>query len=513
MPQAPSVQSIVRTGLRYFLGELQFRDFSGGLNIRDAAPELAANESPDLWNITLDERGAIGKRLGYTKYNSSAFGLSLTSAGDYWASGQNQITQAGTGLYKDTTTTPFKTFSTPDACGMADFKGLLIIVHPVDGMFKYDGTTVTALGAGPKGNCILTWQNKLWVSGDPAAKSRVYFSAAGDETSWPGTNFVDLREKDQEAVTALAGASGIDVVGKPGMLAAKRRSLYRIYDSSTGAFQTLDTEIGCASPQSFTNGFQRTVLLSEKGIFWTDGVGPLRPASDKIAPLFDPVMVNFSKLDLWRAGAKGDRMYFSLCRAGSTANDLELEYHPLQGWIVANSCAASFYTTYRANDEKLYAGSPTVVGQVYQRFSGGSDDGTAITSRWQQRWVEPSSGHPARIGRVRIAGRGLFTAELFKDYQQTASESFTVDLRGTAAVYNDAAAIYDAAGVLYGPVNFQDTQDYAMNEVIKAFSLRFTETSSGTSAGLQILGTGATPTIGAFGAYGLFYTYRPLGLG
>ncbi len=44
---APSVQSIVRTGLRYHYGELQFRDFSGGLNIRDAAPELGAIISGD----------------------------------------------------------------------------------------------------------------------------------------------------------------------------------------------------------------------------------------------------------------------------------------------------------------------------------------------------------------------------------------------------------------------------------------------------------------------------------
>src|SRR6266508_3953312 len=128
-------------------------------------------------------------------------------------------------------------------------------------MFKYDGTTVTAIAAGPKGNAIAAWQNKLWVTGDPTAKSRVYFCAAGDESSWPGTSFVDLREKDQQPVLALAGASGIDVSGRPGLLAGKRRSTYRIYDSSTGAFQTLDTGVGVASPQAFTQIDQRTIFL------------------------------------------------------------------------------------------------------------------------------------------------------------------------------------------------------------------------------------------------------------
>jgi hypothetical protein len=49
--------------------ELQITDFSGGLNVRDAATELSENESPDLLNVVLDERGGVTKRLGYSKWN------------------------------------------------------------------------------------------------------------------------------------------------------------------------------------------------------------------------------------------------------------------------------------------------------------------------------------------------------------------------------------------------------------------------------------------------------------
>src|SRR3989304_1299026 len=38
-------------------------EFSGGLNLRDAPDELRANESPNLWNTTLDERGSVSQRL------------------------------------------------------------------------------------------------------------------------------------------------------------------------------------------------------------------------------------------------------------------------------------------------------------------------------------------------------------------------------------------------------------------------------------------------------------------
>jgi hypothetical protein len=510
---APSVTSLLRQGLRYFYGESQFRDFSGGWNIRDAQGELAANESPDLYNVTLDERGGISKRLGYTKYNSSAFGSSLVTNCFYWSTGQNLITQAGTKLYKDTSTTEFKTFTTSERCGFADFTGLLYFIHPTDGLFSYDGTTVTARAAGPKGTTLAPWQNKLWAAGDPLNKPRVYFSAAGDGTSWPGTNFVDLREKDTEIVTCLAGASGLDISGRAGLLAFKRRSTYRIFDSSTGQFQTLDTQIGAASSISVVNGFQRTVALGESGIYWTDGVGPMRPASDKIVTLFDPTQIAFSQLDKFSAGIKGDRMYFSLPRAGATANNLELEHHPLQGWIVASSSAASCYATYGKDDQIMYAGSPSVVGQVYRRLTGGSDDGTAITSRFQGRWAEPTGGHQVRINRARVTGRGSFTLDVFTDYQLSPSLSLTVNLSGSAAIYDDAGSVYDQAGVLYGPLKYQDFKDFPQLGVMRAISLRFSETSSASTTGLPILGTGAAPEVGAYGAYGINLSYVPLGIG
>src|SRR5712691_4600637 len=115
---APSVIQIMRQGLRYFYGETSLLDFSGGWNIRDAAGQLAANESPDLYNCTLDERGGVGKRLGMVKYNGTAFKAALNQNGMYEPSLQAQITQTGDSLYKDTSTVAFKTFTTTERCGM-----------------------------------------------------------------------------------------------------------------------------------------------------------------------------------------------------------------------------------------------------------------------------------------------------------------------------------------------------------------------------------------------------------
>jgi hypothetical protein len=60
-----------------------------------------------------------------------------------------------------------------------------------------------------------------------------------------------MREKDGKTVTALFGGSGL--------LAFKEDSTYRINDSTTGAYQTIDWNTGCVGPLA--------VCGSDEGIF------------------------------------------------------------------------------------------------------------------------------------------------------------------------------------------------------------------------------------------------------
>ena len=94
---------------------LRYHDFSGGLNLRDASGELAENESPDMMNITLDERGGITKRLGYAKDGSmSAFAANIVNL--FYSSVLGQlVVQEGVNVRKRTAAGTFslvKAFST-----------------------------------------------------------------------------------------------------------------------------------------------------------------------------------------------------------------------------------------------------------------------------------------------------------------------------------------------------------------------------------------------------------------
>jgi hypothetical protein len=467
---------------------LRVQDFSGGLNLRDAPSELGSKFSPDLWNVTLDERGGVGSRLGYGKFNGSSFTATPPQALFNWPTGNALLTQCGANLYANASTTSIHTFTTTDRVGMVEFLGPVYIIHPVDGLFTYNGTTFTLVSAAVKGNTIAAFQNKLWSSGDPANFTRVRFSNAGDPTTWAG--FVDIRDKDETAVVCVGPALGTDIVGRAGLTVFKNRSAYRLYDSATGAYQTIDSTRGAASALATTVVNNKILVVNEFGIFATDGVGPLKNVSEQLGPLWDPSEINVSRLSQFCAGTFGQRAYFSLPRAGATANNLMLEYHSEEGWITANSNAASCYAPL-ASAQQLYMGSPTVNGQVYQMFSTGADDGTAIASYFRTPWFELASGARCRLPNLRVNGRGTFTASMYRDYSLASPITRAVTITPTSGVAAYASDLHSLG-------------------VGRAFSLRIDATTSTTFSAPALLG-GAQPTVGAVGLYEL--AFYPIALG
>jgi hypothetical protein len=152
-----------------------------------------------------------------------------------------------------------------------------------------------------------------------------------------------------------------------------------------------------------------------------------------------------------------------------------------------------------------------VNGRVYEQFQGGSDDGTAISSYWQSRWIEPTAGHPVRVVRARINGRGVANINILRDYETVPIDTLGFNLTNTTGpLYDAATSTYDAS--MYAQVNkYQATQDFPQIGVVTSVALKISETSTSTSVGLSILG-GTEPAIGAWGIYGIDLSYVPLGL-
>lgn len=489
----------------------EIRDFSGGPNIRDAPPELAANECVDAWNVTFDERGGAASRLGYAKDNAVAF-LGGVVHNQFWSQVlAAKITQAGPSLYLGTAAAANKTFTTSELVTFCEMNSLIVACHPTDGLFtSADAITWTAVADpdAPKGTCVAVWQNKVFV-GRPDGS--VHWSVATDPTNWVATDFNKLWEKDQQGIVALHVGSGQDILGKPGLLCFKQESTYRISDAATGAYTTVDGTVGAAGPLAVVGVGSKVISISKRGIFWwrEDQAGMVE-ASDRFLPLWDPSQVNLAQLGLWCAGRVRNRAIFSLTRFGSTANDLAIEYSPDQAWLAPRSDAMSCYATSTGAGEVVYGGSPTASGQTYQLNSGGTDDGVAISGRFQTRWIELSSGFLASVWQVRLQGRGSGDCTVRKDYASSGGDLAAFDFTLAANDY-DAGLHYDT-GLLYGVPVFQSTVPRYSIGTCRQMSLLFEFTVSTTVSGPQVLGAGAAPQVGAFGLAGVTWLFTALGL-
>jgi hypothetical protein len=483
--------------------------FGGGLNLRDSQSKLDQSESPSAWNATIDDRGGAVKRLGYSKWNTAGQPAARIQAGYYsrllgktvWQAADKLYSQSGTGSFG----AAVHTFTTDARCALVDFAGYIYAVHPDDGVVRSaDGTTWAAVSSSPVGLAIAVWQNKLWVLDEDGLLS---FCASGDGNNWTTEDSGDnqLRAVNDDAGTALY-ASELE-----GLIAYKSRSTYRVYDSFTGAYQTLSAKYGAAGPQAVTSCLGRVFSLCESGIYATDGMTPLGPMSERVRPLFTSARANFEEAGRWCAGTWQDKVYFSLTSQNATENDIALEMHAIHGWVMPHSCAASVYVTYQENDDLLLGAAPSVNGQAWHLYDAvGSDDGEDIESWFQTGWFRPHRLHACSLHQLRIRGRGNFDLYVKRNQTSGPGDLFEVDLRGSAPTWDDGFNWDD--GELWGPSAFEgDDVIYSLGYG-RDYSFMIRETSSSVASGQQLLETGTSPTIGYWALYALTADYTPLGL-
>ena len=500
-------------------------DFSGGPNLRDARQQLTLNEQSDAWNATYDERGGASSRLGYVTDNDPAtdlYGAGGTSAPGDLIVNQDwlpildaKVVQAGADIYLDSDpTSSVHTFSTDACVTFAELNALAIACHPADGIYtSSDGATWTVVSdadAPTNPTCCAVWQNKLFV-GD--ATGRLSWSNAGDATAWTSTDFNKIWEKDQDGLVAMHIGSGQDILGQPGLFVCKNDSSYRVNASDTGAYTTIDATVGCAGPKAITGVGAKVIVLSKHGIFeWAEGSVGMENVSDRFLPLWQPDQINMAQQAGWAAGRRGGRAYFSLTRAGSSVNDVAIEYHPGQGWLAPRSDAMSCYAT--SASEIMYGGSPTVAGQVYELASSGTDDGAPIVGRFQTRWFVLNDGFQASVWQVLLHGRSAATGTtvtIRTDYASGGGETRPVDLASAGGGLYDTGLNYDT-GIMYVEPAYEETQQLLSIGRCREFSLLFDFSCTTTADMPQVLGAGTSPVAGEFGLYGIEWLYQPLGL-
>jgi hypothetical protein len=490
---------------------IELTDFSGGLNLRDAQGQLSPTETPSCLNVTFDERGGVQKRLGYAKDGSmSAFAADITNF--YYSESLDQlIVQEGTNLKRRTAagtfSAAFDTVSTAARVAFCDFAGKLVYVHPVDGLFTFDGTTVTGPhgGAPVKGSAIAVWGNKVWVAAYPSSDAngnptRIVRSALGDPTTWTASHFSDAREWDDEAVVALS------VAPRGGLMWFKRNSCGKVTSAETGFLQLIDAGRGAAGHLATVPFEGNLAVVNEHGIYMTDGISEMVEASGKIEPLFHNDQLNLGALDSFCAGRWENRVVFSLRRAGQTVNDLTLEWSPSVGWFAPHNFGAAAFATLEASDNQLFHAAPGSARLIYTTFDGGSDDGAMIASHFQTGWFAPGDGLLSRCRRVHVRGRGMVDMYVRHDFEVGGGVHYPLDLNhGSEDVAQlDGGDTWDG-GFMWGPGSYEGHADAWSPGVAKHWQIRLEETSDMTHNSPPMLGIGAAEEMGAWAMYGVYF--------
>jgi hypothetical protein len=510
------------------------QDFSGGWNSRDAWSQLGDNESQSLFNVTFDERGGIVKRLGLQRTGAPNYG-SNTSADRinviYYSHVFDQIlVQVGTQLKyldhgPDGSWSPLLTaFTTADRVSITDFVGITVIIHPVDGCYLFNGTSLSGpVTNSPNGRGIAVWQNALWSIYDHGNGSRVTRSNLGDP-SWPvDPVYVDIRAKDDQALTAIGGGIGMDPLGRDGLLVWKESSHYRINDPTTASYTVENYTHGAAGSQAVATNQGVTVAISKNGIVATTGSGtPGVIVSDKISNLFHPSVLVDPGLDSNLANMVAttyrDKFVFSVTWQHHTINNMSFEWHPVHQWFAPHDfgmgCATERQGELLAALTSLSDGNVDGDGFLYRVFKGWLDDTAVFNANHQTRWFEPNNGNMCRYRRLLVNGHGNFIIRFKVDYDATENAAdWPISILDAAAQWD--AGIWDVS--TFGDEGFQGWDKLFSLGYGRVFSIEVSddpddpESASASAYGPKLLGVGDPEEKGSWSLYGYDLDIQPLG--
>ena len=456
----------------------EFFNLSGGVNDSFDPTAIENNEASDLQNVVFTTGGAIKKREGSSRINSTAApsASAVTTGGHFYklSDGTRYLVR----LVNDTTdliqkmdygagtTGPDGTWDDiTGATGIAvgndhqgDFAQAFDTLVIEDGVnttapYKWTGTGNAAVlgGSPPEATMVEYHKNHLWSAGDSDNRSRVVFSNICTTSSscietYTATDFFELDTNDGQVITGLK--SGLDC-----LYIWKTNSIWRICGSSRDTFtqEQMVRDIGTQSNSSIAvinNQFLFKTQLGDYAVY--DGGINVRIISSKIEGTLGNL--NQNRLDAVRAVAfddgTGDQDYYA-CETqtgGSTHNRVLLYDTFHQSWtkFVGLNCNAIWDYEIGTFERAIAFGDYS--GFVSRYPNTNADAGAAISAYWQSgQWRVPEIPlrKTFRIAQLYVEQSGnynlTFTHKI--DFESTGTAT-SCNLAGSGALWD--TAIFDA---------------------------------------------------------------------
>jgi len=205
---------------------IRYSDFSGG-DYGETSPDRAPANTFSAKNMVVYNTGLIGPRAGVKSlgFSSKPTGVVM---GMFWRGTNPDLAViVGTSVYRGTVTSPgaMTTFtgalaSTPtqQVRGFEYGNKDLYITSFGDKSYVLDfvGGTLTALTGSPGGYDIALYGERMMVTGASGFLTRVYYSDAGDFTTWGATNWFDVPNSSGAATGGFAQRNQFSVMTQNG---------------------------------------------------------------------------------------------------------------------------------------------------------------------------------------------------------------------------------------------------------------------------------------------------------
>jgi hypothetical protein len=359
---------------------------------------------------------------------------------------------------------------------------------------SYDGTTYTQIthtSAPSAPKVATTFQNHMFLAGDPASNTQLFFSAPYDETDY-----------------APANGAGVINVGFP-IVAIKpfRDALYifgsnnirKLVGNSIANFvlENVTDDLGCLATDSVIEIGGDLLFLSQDGlrpVSGTDKIGDvnLETVSKDIQSVFTDIVfdVDLEGLNAVVIRQKTQFRYFFKAadsqgiiggfRLGQ--GGLAFEYGQLLG--IEATCADSGYI---GQNEFVIHGDST--GKVHRQERGNSFDGNSIFSVYQTPYLHMQDPEQRKIlysvnTYLRSEGDNQIVLSAVYDYEDfntLSPTNYTLTTAGAAAYYNEA--LYDSTAIFDG--NPSPVQRTNIAGSAKAASFKYVTNDTAASHSIQ----------------------------
>lgn len=419
-------------------------DFTGGLNLRADAFQLANNESPDMMNVDVDPRGGFRQRKAVAPFGGSFTGgdpLSLwsfeTPSYKQVMIRQGSVVKYSTGGAWSNAVASGLTAGLPIRC--ATFKNNGYLQNGTDAPWRWTGVTATQLGTAfnenlqapsggnmPKAKLIAVWQGCVWLANTTesavAYPNRVRWSHPNFPEDYRSIDFADIDTGvDGDEITAL-------VPFGDRLLVFKRNSIHAVYGYGPDNFQVLPVHHSSGAVSA------DAVVATDEGVYYFSWPNGLMHYDGRHEPrwLFErlfPAITGGSIPDAYQAkvtvGWLNRRVFVSVPWGSSTSNARTFVFDPSVGkdgaWVQYDLGLGSMLLWRPPAADALPLA--VVVGKSYlvrldvdAAFDDFGSGATHIASYYRTRWLD--FGQPAvrkRWRRPEIVMMGGTTAKILVD--------------------------------------------------------------------------------------------------